>query len=158
MIRVVAILETMWDWRGMTSEAGYRQAPRYFRINKDNRSGQRLYSLVGPDAKLLVTESCRELVTAANKHGNPDPAWLCENLRLLDGRTLGVEQSLQRVLVPFDVLLVCGKVAQATYAKCGYTPTHARVIEMPHPVARGYWTQATIAATAANIQGASHGH
>ena len=32
-VRVAAVLETMWDWRGMTSEAGYQEAPRWFRIN-----------------------------------------------------------------------------------------------------------------------------
>ena len=138
MIRVVAILETMWDWRAMTSGAGYRQAPRYFRINPQNYSGRRLYKLIGPDAKLLVTEACRELATAANKHGMPDPAWLCENLQLLDHRC--------------DILLVCGKIAQRTYASCGYVPGKARVIEIPHPAARVYWTKQTIAETAADIQ------
>lgn len=146
--RVVAILETMWDWRGMTSDAGYQQAPRYFEISPQNHSGRRLYKLVGPEAKLLVTNACPELATAANRHGKPDSRWLHENLRLLDGDAAFGISSHQ----PFDVLLVCGKVAQATYKKCGYVPSRARVIEIPHPAARAYWTMQTIADTAANIQ------
>lgn len=150
MIRAVAILETMWDWRAMTSGAGYSEAPRYFRINSENFSGRRLYKLVGPDAKLLVTNACRELVSGPEKHGKGDPAWLAENLRILDG--LG---ALPDGTVPttIQLLLVCGKVAQATYKACGYQPKEARVIEMPHPAARFCWTTAKIEEMAALIQG-----
>jgi len=70
--RVVAILETMWDWRGQASSAGYRQAPEYFRINPSNHSGRRLYKLIGPDSRLLVTNACRELVSSAKHHGKGD--------------------------------------------------------------------------------------
>lgn len=128
----------MWDWRQQTSGAGYREAPRYFRINPRNHSGRRLYSLIGPGARLLVTESCRELVSAANRHGTPDPEWLRENLQLLDDP-------------PFDLLLVCGKVAQATFTRCDYTPRQAPVMEIPHPAART-WTRQQIDEIAARIQ------
>ncbi|KKN66512.1 hypothetical protein LCGC14_0470460 [marine sediment metagenome] len=141
-MRVVAILETMWDWRGQTSEAGYREAPRYFRINPKNYSGRRLYKLVGPDARLLVTNACRELATSAKGHGKPDPIWLAENLQKLDTLDSG-----------FDVLLVCGKVAQKCYQECAYRAlVRARVIEIPHPAARGHWNAKTIAETAEQIQ------
>ena len=140
-MRVVAILETMWDWRGITSDAGYHQAPRYFRINKDNYSGRRLYKLVGPDVRLLVTNACRELATSAKGHGKPDPEWLAENL-----------QKLENIDRPFNLLLVCGKVAQGAYKKCGYTPAQANVLEIPHPAARTHWTRPTIKETSIRIQ------
>ena len=153
-MRVVAILETMWDWRGMTTGAGYRQAPRYFRINPENYSGKRLYKLVGPRARLIVTNACRELASSAAGHGKPDPEWLAENLCLLDGR--GVK-GLQTVNISgrdsaIDVLLVCGKVAQSAYRECGFEPERARVLEIPHPAART-WSKAKIKAVAAKIQG-----
>lgn len=124
--KIVAILESMWDWRKMTSQSGYREAPRFFRINPENFSGKRLYRIVGHDANLLVTNSCKELCGSAKDHGTPNPTWLRENLIFLE---------------PFDVLLVCGRVAQETYSKTGYEFEHR--IEMPHPAART-WTNAML--------------
>jgi hypothetical protein len=132
--KIVAVLESMWDWRQMTSGAGYKEAPRHFRINPENYSGKRLYRIVGDGADLHVTNACRELCGSANHHGTPDPAWLRENLD---------------ILAPFEVLMVCGRVAQATYARSGHE--FARVIEIPHPAAR-MWTHAMIVATAARVQ------
>lgn len=129
-MKVVAVLDSMWDWRQRTSGAGHKEAPRSFRINPRNYSGKRLYRLVGLDADLVVTNSCRELCASANHHGEPDPVWLRENLDLL---------------APFDVLLVCGKVAQATYAKSGHQ--FERRLDIPHPAART-WSQAKIDETA----------
>lgn len=117
----------------MTSGAGYKEAPRAFRINPLNYSGKRLYKIVGPDTHLLVTNACRELCASANHHGKPDPVWLRENLERLE----------------FDVLLVCGKIAQATYAQSGYQ--FDRVIEMPHPAAR-MWTKAMIEEMAQRVK------
>lgn len=148
-MRVVAILETMWDWRGMTSDAGYNQAPRFFRINPNNYSGKRLYRLVGPGARLLVTNACRDLAASAKGHGKPDPQWLRENLMYLDCTDRGPGR--------IDVLLVCGQVAQATYTRCGYVPQRASVFEIPHPAARR-WTKQMIASTAAAIRSALDQH
>lgn len=137
-MKVVAVLETMWDWRNRTSDAGYRhEAPHHFQINANNFSGRRLYKLVG-GAELIVTNACRELVSSATEHGVPDPGWLGENLRSL---------------WPFDVLLLCGKVAQKTFKGSAFDLIGARIIEMPHPAARAYWTTATIAATQERIRG-----
>ncbi len=153
-MRVVAILETMWDWRGMTSGAGYREAPRYFRISPENYSGKRLYKLCGPNARLLVTNACRELVSGPEKHGKGDTLWLSENLMILDGvgGTLPgggiVPDSEWRI----DALLVCGRVAKETYRKCGYVPKAARIFEFPHPAARMFWTSEKIAEIAGQIQ------
>lgn len=149
MKRVVAILETMWDWRGMTSGAGYSEAPRFFRINAENYSGKRLYKLIGPDAKLLVTNACRELVTGPQHHGKGDPVWLEENLRTLDGLGPMPEGATPANI---DVLLVCGKVAQATYLAQTYQCRWAKVLFMPHPAARSYWTKQVIEAMALQIR------
>lgn len=134
MTKIVAVLESMWDWRQMTSGAGYKEAPRSFRINPDNYSGKRLYRIVGRDADLLVTNACRELCGSANHHGTPDPDWLRENLKLL---------------APFDVLLVCGKTAQATYARSGHE--FDGKIDIMHPAART-WTNAMIEAAAQRVR------
>lgn len=138
--KIVAVLDSMWDWRQMTSGAGYQDAPRHFRINLDNHSGKRLYRIAGADANLLVTNSCRELCGSARQHGTPDPAWLAENLRLLE---------------PFTVLLVCGKVAQATYRESGYS-TSVSVLELPHPAAR-MWTHAMLDDATAKVRAAAIG-
>lgn len=143
MIRVVAILETMWDWRQQTSDAGYSEAPRFFRINPQNFSGRRLYKLIGPNAKLLVTNACRELVSGPQHHGKPDPSWLAENLELIESK--------HPESAPIDVMLVCGKVAQVTYRQSGYQSKTARVLQIPHPAARGVWTARYIQETMSNI-------
>lgn len=145
-MNVVAILETMWDWRGMTSGAGYQAAPRFFRINPENYSGRRLYKLCGPDAKLLVTNACRELVAGPKEHGKPDPLWLAENLALIE--------SNRPDSASIDVLLVCGKVAQQTFKQCGYRLKSGNIIEIPHPAARQVWTRDFLAQTAHLIQSA----
>jgi hypothetical protein len=80
-----------------------------------------LYKLLG-NRKFLVTNACKELVGSPNHHGVPDPQWLSRNLRRLT----------------FDLLLVCGKVAQQTYRNCDYQTT-AKTLFMPHPAARN-WT------------------
>jgi len=132
--KIVAVLESMWDWRQMTTGAGYAMAPRYFRINPENFSGRRLYRIVGDDANLFVTNSCRELCRSASHHGTPDAKWLRENLE---------------ILAPFDVLLVCGKVAQATYAKCGHE--FAKKLAIPHPAAR-MWTHSMLDAASETVR------
>lgn len=123
----VAILDTMWDWEAKTSEAGYAEAPRWFRINARNHSGRRLYDWLG-HRNLLVTDACKELVTHAKGKGKPDKDWLRNNLA---------------ELWPFELLLVCGRVAQATY-ELSSAPHPCRIIECPHPAARA-WTNASLA-------------
>lgn len=144
-MNVVAILETMWDWRGQTSSAGYAEAPRFFRINPQNYSGRRLYKLIGSDALLLVTNACRELVTGPNQHGTPNPEWLAENLAEIEVN--------HAAAAPIDVLLVCGKIAQQTFKQSGYKLKNGRVIEIPHPAARAVWTVEFIEQTKRLIQG-----
>jgi hypothetical protein len=140
---VVAVLDTMWDWRGYTSSAGYSQAPRYFRINPANFTGRRLYKLIGPHNHLLVTDSCKELVTSSKEHGVPDPVWLYENIKLINR------------LHPIDILLICGKVAQKTFSEILEMVEDplfhkARIIEIPHPAART-WTKEMIKMTMEKI-------
>lgn len=129
---VVAILDSMWDWRAQTSGAGYSEAPPYFRINPENHSGKRLYKIVGDEADLLVTNSCRELVSGPREHGKPDPAWLAANLLMLHQK-FGIA-----------VLLVCGRVAKETWTRCGVQIGGTLlVVEMMHPAART-WTHGMI--------------
>jgi hypothetical protein len=79
----LAILEVMWDWRGMTSGAGYDQfqSPRIYEINPVNFTGSRLYWFLDSTGyDLRVTNACPQLVTSADKRGTPDPKWLKANL------------------------------------------------------------------------------
>ena len=115
--RCVAVLETMWGGDG--------NAPGFFWINPDNFTGRRLYWLLG-HKDLWVTNACRELVQNARQHGKPDPEWLGSNLWRMT----------------YDILLVCGKVAQRTYEQCGYEP-ECNVVYMPHPAWRG-WTKSLL--------------
>lgn len=130
--RAVAVLEVMWDWESRTSSAGYvEQAPSYFRINPNNFTGSRLYSWLGKQGEqwdeLLVTNACPELVSNASGRGKPDRDWLEANLLELR---------------PFDLCLVCGKVAQATVNLSA--TKGSRVIFLPHPAART-WTRSSLA-------------
>lgn len=144
-MNVVAILETMWDWRQKTSAAGYTEAPRWFRINPQNYSGRRLYKLCGPNAKLLVTNACRELVSGPEYHGKPDPKWLADNLAEIERR--------RPDSAAIHVLLVCGKVAQRAFKESGYQLVNGRIIEIPHPAARGVWNKDFIQRISQQIQG-----
>lgn len=121
MLKIVALLESMWGWRGYHGEG--EEAPRFYRINRENFSGRRLYRICG-DANLIVTNSCRTIQRSANHHGRPDPSWVTENLTKAhaDGCNL---------------FLVCGRVAQDTYTSAGLQ--FPNVIKMDHPAARR-WT------------------
>lgn len=136
-MNVVALLESMWAWRGYNDPD--EEAPRYFRINRDNFSGRRLYTLVG-DHNLLVTNSCRIVQRSANHHGTPDPVWVKGNLEFLVGQQM-------------DLLLVCGKVAKETYIASGFS--FPRVIFMDHPAARR-WTTVSMRAFRDQIKETLH--
>lgn len=123
-MNAVAILEVMWDWRAMTSSAGYtQQAPSSFSINQHNHTGSRLYDWLGSEWEGTVTNACPELVSSAKGRGKPDVVWLHNNLSDLQ---------------PFDLLLVCGRVAQRTYEQesSWYKRGNERVVYTPHPAAR----------------------
>lgn len=121
--KVVALLESMWGWRGY--HVAEEEAPRFFRINPDNFSGRRLYQLCGT-ANLLVTNSCRVVQRSANHHGTPDPVWVRENF----------EKAQKDGCVLF---LVCGRVAQRTYALTGLK--FKNVLCIDHPAARRWSTE-----------------
>jgi hypothetical protein len=124
--KAVAILQEMYDWHGLTSRAGYNTAPRHFRISPRNFTGKRLYDWLGHN-DLLVTDACKELVSGPNQRGKPDKNWVKDNLA---------------ELWPFELLLVCGKVAQRTYCLSS-APKPCRVIECPHPAAR-HWDRKSL--------------
>lgn len=141
--RVVAILEVMWDWRAKTSSAGYAErAPEYYIINHENLTGSRLYAWLGKQGEhfdeLLVTNACPELVSSASQRGTPDPNWLAANMKSLE---------------PYDLLLVCGRVAQETY-RIPNRATGARIIELPHPAAR-MWSTKSLATAGEYIRSGS---
>jgi hypothetical protein len=144
---IVAILDTMWT---KTSCGVHLKAPPYFRINKQNFTGRRLYNLIGTGNSLVATNSCKELFSNAKEHGTPDPAWLSQNLRYL---------SLTRHI---DVLLICGNVARDTWRDVlcfketiqWFDPEHTRVVFMPHPAARTVWTREYTEEVKKRIQGA----
>jgi len=124
MSNIVALLESMWGWRGYSDKG---DVIPYFRINPDNFSGRRLYRICG-EHSLLVTNSCRECQETANHHGTPDPQWVANNLSFLASDKM-------------DLLLVCGKVAKETYERSGFQ--FPRIIFMDHPAARR-WTNAAL--------------
>ena len=115
--RALVVLETMWG------DAG--RAPGLFKINPHNHSGKRLYKLLG-HADFWVTNACPWQVGSATQHGKPDPAWLARNLQRMS----------------YDLLLVCGRVAQKTFDQCEYVPP-CKVLKMLHPAART-WTKAKL--------------
>lgn len=131
MANIVALLESMWGWRGC-SEKG--DVIPYFRINPDNLSGSRLYRICG-DHNLLVTNSCKECQASASEHGTPDPQWVLKNLTFLKSEGM-------------DLLLVCGRIAKETYEASGFQ--FERVLFMDHPAARR-WSNAGLDAMAQRV-------
>lgn len=131
MANIVALLESMWGWRGYSAPG---DEVKYFRINPENLSGRRLYRICGTH-DLLVTNSCRSCQATASDHGQPDPAWVLSNLRFLASEKM-------------DLLLVCGKVARATYEQTGFD--FRRVIYMNHPAWR-LWSNAALDAMALKV-------
>lgn len=85
---------------------------------------KRLYDWLGHN-DLLVTNACKELASSPSQKGIPDKTWVRENLA---------------ELWPFDLLLVCGRVAQATY-DMSMAPHPCRIVECPHPAARMWNTR-----------------
>ena len=127
--KIVAVLDSMWG-------GGQGRATSYFRINPYNRSGNRLYSLLGSWGRYLwVTNCCPEMQIDANHHGKPDPGYLAKNLTSLE---------------PISLILVMGEVAKSTFEKIGYN-TNARILILKHPAARN-WTNQEIQSTAGKIR------
>jgi hypothetical protein len=126
-MKILAVLDTMWDH----TQSG-RRAPRWFEINPDNASGRRLYKIVGSH-HLRVTNACQYIARNASQHGVPDSEWLQENIRRYDPQ----------------LLMVCGRVAQATWERTRTAP--GRVLLMPHPAARR-WSHAAVKAAQQAVQ------
>lgn len=135
MAKAVAVLEVQWGpWR--------RPAP-YFKINPHNFTGRRLYWFLGHD-DLLVTNACPEIVDTPNGRGKPDAAYLYKNLC---------------ALAPFNVLIVCGRVAQATWEQIHESvgTTSFRTVYIPHPAARAAWNRNRLDEAQKAIQAAYRG-
>jgi len=73
---------------------------------------------------LLCINSCPYIVQSANHHGRPEPMYVAELLRRL---------------VPYDVLLVCGAIAKATFRASPYKG-YAPVLFIHHPAWRAWST------------------
>jgi hypothetical protein len=124
MKTALAVLDTMWGAPG--------RAPRWFEINPRNHSGARLLKLTGAD-RVLVTNACPQQTGHANTHGTPSAVWLAGSLAALSARYRRLP------------LLVCGKVAQATYDAVPRSQRHrGPVVRLLHPAART-WTKAELA-------------
>src|SRR4029077_799487 len=115
--KIVVILEVMWGLRG-------DKPLRWFSINPYNHSGRRLNDIIS--TRYLVTNACPDVVSLAKGRGTPNRHWLAANLK---------------ALCP-DVVLVCGRVAQATFQR--HMAPQAKILKMPHPAART-WSKANIA-------------
>ena len=131
---VLSILQNMWH-----PFAGDRwKAPIRFRINPLNYSGKRLYNLVGEGSDLWVTNASRQVSRRAS-----------------DSRTKVDLESLDLVLTryPWDLVLVCGRVAQAAARRLDppISERGVRYLEIDHPAARR-WTKEKITEVAAMIQ------
>jgi uracil-DNA glycosylase len=130
MQRIVVVLAVQWGYPGDT-------VARWFHPNPYNHSGGRLIRLIGHGA-FKMTNACSDIVYRATQQGTPDPAWLRRNLRALRP----------------DVVLVCGKVAQATFER-GMVGKAAKVFKLPHPAART-WSKRMIEQWAKRIQKEVH--
>lgn len=133
--KVAAILEVMWG-----SPSKY--APGWFRINPYNHSGSRLYDLLG-HRDLWITNACDGIVSNPNGRGKPNPKRLRANLARLS----------------FDLLLVCGRVAQKTldqsdFLISDFDSEKSSIVFMPHPASRN-WSLQSIRETRELIRWAS---
>lgn len=137
-MQFLAILETMWDWRQLTSNFGYDdEAPDFFKINPENFTGKRLYYMTGVGRdQLYVTNACPQLVNSASAHGTPDVKRLESNVNWWCRRVVANQNEA--------TILVCGKVAQKTFEE-GVIDVHDGIyhVYMPHPAWRG-WTNETL--------------
>ncbi len=132
MAKIVALLDSMWGWAGHNIPGA--EAPRFFKINPRNFSGQRLYKLVG-NQHLVVTNCCSVVQATANHHGEPDLEWTRDNLCMA---------------LPFDLLLVCGRVAKETFEKVREPKPPYQIMWIDHPAARR-WTKEMLIETAERI-------
>lgn len=119
MPSVVVVLECMWDDR-----YSGRVGPAWYRINPRNHSGSRLIKWIG-HKDFLVTNACPEIVGSASAKTNPSELWLKRNMLRMQ---------------PFNLALVCGKVAQRTYdnVRDSLSTRGQCTIYLPHPAARSW--------------------
>ena len=135
-MRVLAILQNMWDDRGSV-----RTAPLKFRINPLNYSGKRLYKLIGEGEDLWVTNASREVSRKASEH-----------------KTQIDLKSLVRVLLEdWDLVLVCGRVAHAAFdqAMTEVPERGTPALKIDHPAARR-WSKEKLEVVRSRIQGILH--
>lgn len=117
---VLAILQNMWG--------DHRFAPITFRISYTNHSGRRLYRFMPDHARLLVTNAASVCTPTAKGKAPTDLIHLAS----------AINQQ------PWDLILICGKQAQAACMAIALPP--CPTIELPHPAWR-WWNERLIEET-----------
>jgi hypothetical protein len=97
-------------------------APLWWHPGDSSVSSRNLRKMLPPGFSLLCINSCPYIVEGANAHGRPEPMYVAELLRRL---------------VPYDVLLVCGAIAKATFRASPYKG-YAPVLFIHHPAWRAW--------------------
>lgn len=117
----LVILEVMWG-----PLDSYRPV---FPINPNNHSGRRLHKIM--PGWFVVGNACPGIVDRASARGTPDPEHLAK-----------VFQSVIARRYTLPVVVICGKVARETFQAISRPTEVRRVMFMPHPAARGFWSNA----------------
>jgi hypothetical protein len=97
-------------------------APLWWQPIDSSVSSRNLRKMVPDPDDLLCINSSPYIVQSANHHGNPEPLYVASLLRRLE---------------PFDLLLVCGSIAKATFKRSPYKGSHP-IIFIPHPAWRAW--------------------
>lgn len=116
----IVILEVMWG-----APDGARTL---FQINPKNHSGRRLYKIM--PGRFLVGDACPGIVASPNMRGVPS----VEHLESVFDYAIGRGYTL-------PVVVIGGKIARATFEAMPHKPGIKRVMFMPHPAARAFWTK-----------------
>lgn len=109
-------------------------APLWWYPGDSSVSSRNLRRMVPPGAEILCINSCPYIVENANKHGKPEPLYVASLLRRLE---------------PYDVLLVCGNIAKATFKQSPYKG-YGCILFIPHPAWRA-WSFALFSAVQESI-------
>jgi hypothetical protein len=116
----LVILEVMWG--------PANGARNLFQINPNNHSGRRLYKIM--PGRFLVGDACPGIVSSAKERGIPS----VDHLESVFDYAIGRGYTL-------PVVVIGGKIARETFEKMPVKPEIKRVMFIPHPAARAFWTK-----------------
>lgn len=97
-------------------------APLWWQPIDSSVSSRNLRKMVPEESSLLCINACPYIVESANHHGVPEPLYVAGLLRRLE---------------PFDLLLVCGSIAKATFKRSPYKGSHP-ILFIHHPAWRAW--------------------